>query len=407
VAAIPISGLHSVWDVCATVLLLAAIVHWRDVASPKPWAWLSCAALAGLSLSALANGQHVASMIGAVVSVGSMVGTLIFIQRLYRRDSRHGLLAAACLAIGVSLHGVLVQTSIGSINPWKYGAGFGVAIVLLAWAAATRKVSLELSILAVLVIISLATGSRGLTGTLVITSVLVILRGVARQRSVPVRIAAALLLVAGTVTVTSALGSFLVNSGLANSARDRFLQQVAINSNPILAGRLEPPISISAVMAHPVIGAGTNPEPTPEIVSRALHIADVLGYTNPDALVEWWTQGDQIYVHSLVMEYWVVGGVLAALPFVVAFGVLVVGLVRSLFARKAVPALAIFLAAQSLSDILFAPETWGSAALVGLSVGMVYATLFAPREATESWSSEVEEPTHPRAQFGIAQGLSH
>lgn len=404
-AAIPISGLRSVWDACATVFLLLTIARWRGRAAPKPWAWLSMSALVGLAVSAWANGQQIMSILGALVSIGSMVGTLLFIQRLYCRNSGHGLLAAVCLAAGISLHVVLALDASGRTNPWKYGAGFGVSIVLLALAATTRKASFELCTLAVLSVISLATGSRGLTGTLVIASVLVIARGVAQQRALGVRIAATLLMAVASVTLALTLGDALANSSLAKSARDRFVQQTAINSNPILAGRVELPMSISAVMAYPMVGAGANAEPTPEIVSRALHIADVLGYTHPDALVQWWTQGNQIYSHSLIVEYWVVGGVLAALPFVAALAVLGLGLVRSLHARNAIPALAIFLAAQALSDILFAPETWGRAALVGLSVGMVLATLFAPRGTAKSLRGEIDEPSHPRSQFGVAQPL--
>jgi O-antigen ligase len=279
--------------------------------------------------------------------------------------------------------------------------------VLLALVAMTRKESLELSALAVLGIISLATGTRGMTGTMVIAAVLIVSRGVARQRSLAVRIAATMLIGVAAVTAALTLGGSLLNSSLASSARDRFQQQAAVNSNPILAGRTEPPISISAVMAYPLIGAGANPEPTPEIVSRALQIADVLGYKNPNSLVAWWTQNNQIYTHSLVMETWVVGGLLAALPFIAACGVFGAGLVRSLRARRSVPALAIFLAVQSFSDTLVAPETFGSAAFVGLSAGLVIATLLTPSGTRESLSGEVDKSSHPRSQFRVAQGLSH
>jgi hypothetical protein len=121
----------------------------------------------------------------------------------------------------------------------------------------------------------------------------------------------------------------------------------------------------------------------------------------------WWTQGDQIYVHSLVVEYWVEGGLLAALPFIAALGVLGLGLVSALRVRSAIPALVIFLAVQSISDTLFAPETWGRTSLVGLSVGMVLATSFASRDTRQSLSGEVEEPSHSRLKLAVAKGHSH
>lgn len=405
-SAIPISNLRSVWDLVATLFLLLTIIQWRAEASLQPWVWLTCSAIAGLAVSALANGQQFTSMFGALVSVGSMMGTLIFIRRLYCRNSIHGLLAGACLATGEILHTVLVPNAVSSTNLWKYGVGFGAAIVLLALTATTRRTSIDLSAMAMLAIISLATGTRGLTGSLVIASVLVISRGVARQRSLMVRIAATMVIAVPAVTVALTLGGSLVNSPLANSARDKFVQQAAINSNPIFAGRTEPPISIAAVMTHPVIGAGANPEPTSEIISRALQVADFLGYKNPTELVPWWTQDNKIYTHSLVMEYWVVGGVLAALPFIAALGIFIVGLVRSLRIRKNIPAVVFFLAVQSLSNILFAPETWGTTALVGLSVGMMLVTSFGHLKPDKSRSEKAEEPPRLRPQLGVAHSLS-
>jgi O-antigen ligase len=415
-AAIPISGARSLWDAYATLYLLLVVAQRRDAAVPKPWAWVTLAAAAGLAVSAATSGRGITSITGQVMAIASMVGTMTYVRRLYGRHQNRGLLAAACLAIGVTLHGVVrfdwglltdvMPSVVSNTNPWKYGVGFGVAIMLLCLAAVTRKTWVELVALALLGVVSLATGTRGLAGTLVLTFVLVIFQGVARQRSPAVRITAILVTVVAVVTMALTLEGSVANSNLASSARDRFALQAATNANPILAGRTEPPISIAAVMEHPVIGAGPNPEPTPEIISRALQIADVLGYTNPNSLVSWWTQDNQIYTHSMIMEYWVVGGVLPAILFISALILLLLGLFRSVNGRKTVPALAMFLAAQSSSDLLIAPEMFGSAAFVGLSVGVVLATSLSPLAARPSGRREVKKPSQPRSQFSVAQGLA-
>jgi len=55
-AAIPISGARSLWDAYATLYLLLVVAQRRDAEVPKPWVWMTLAAIAGLVVSAETSG---------------------------------------------------------------------------------------------------------------------------------------------------------------------------------------------------------------------------------------------------------------------------------------------------------------------------------------------------------------
>jgi O-antigen ligase len=376
---------HSLWEPVSLVLLFTS---YGVFATPRPrqaWLWLLSFSALGMVVSAVAAGSSLTAVAGPLMSVASMVSTIYYLRALALRGGPH--LWIACSALGVALLGytllVLRGTDEYATNPWKFGLGYAVTIIVLSVCALTRSIRLELCAALALAAVSLAAASRSLGSTILLAVLVLAMSYVARDQPPLSRFVARLSIIGVVAVCGSLLADLVSSSEIFASSRDRFLEQAAVNANPLFAGRTEPPMSIAAISESPILGWGPHPEATYAIVDRAAAIAQSLGYSHVDDLVPWWAQEGGIYTHSVVADVWVRGGVLAALLFVAAMLALVLFLGRAVVGGQKHTTLALFMAAQSVWDILFSPPSYPQLTLIGFAIGLASISRVATDPAEE------------------------
>ncbi|MCW2691052.1 MAG: hypothetical protein JWR37_5942 [Mycobacterium sp.] len=148
-------------------------------------------------------------------------------------------------------------------------------------------------------------------------------------------------------------------SGIAGDAIKRKTELQA-NSGvpPLLAGRTESPLSISAILDRPWFGWGTANNITPEVFERAKTLAIGLGF-NPDFPIEtsWYLANGAVSLHSVLLTAWAEGGLLAALlPIGLLAAALVIIWNAPRYGRWS--ALAVVVAVQAVWDLLFSPTSY-------------------------------------------------
>jgi hypothetical protein len=105
-------------------------------------------------------------------------------------------------------------------------------------------------------------------------------------------------------------------AGLFGSALKRkTVDQDGFNVPLLLAGRTEPPMTISAILERPLLGWGNAMNLTPDVYTHAEHLAIRMGFspTFPFELLWRLPATDYSATHSILLGAWAEGGVLAAL----------------------------------------------------------------------------------------------
>lgn len=156
----------------------------------------------------------------------------------------------------------------------------------------------------------------------------------------------------------------LARTGIFGPAlQAKTFEQDTANLPILLAGRTEPPMSITAIMEHPLLGWGSAERLTPDFYARAEHMALRWGY-DPNFPFEgyWRLPPNDFSFHSILLGSWAEGGLLAALlPFwlLVACGGLVWNFTR--YGRWA--PLVITLGLQTIWDLLYNPWMYNAPAV--------------------------------------------
>ena len=105
-------------------------------------------------------------------------------------------------------------------------------------------------------------------------------------------------------------------AGLFGSALQRkTVQQDAINVPLLLAGRTEPPMTITAILERPLLGWGSAMNMTPDMYTHAEHLAIRMGFspTFPFDLLAVAAHATTLRRTRSCLGSWAEGGVLAAL----------------------------------------------------------------------------------------------
>jgi O-antigen ligase len=97
--------------------------------------------------------------------------------------------------------------------------------------------------------------------------------------------------------------------------QSKTIEQEATNLPILLAGRTELPMSISAIMERPLLGWGSAMNLTPELYTRAEHLAVRMGCDPTFPFELYWRLPPSEYsaMHSILLGSWAEGGVLAVL----------------------------------------------------------------------------------------------
>lgn len=148
--------------------------------------------------------------------------------------------------------------------------------------------------------------------------------------------------------------------GLFGSAlQQKTIEQDATGLPLIMAGRTEPPMSLSAIIERPILGWGSAQNLTAELYTDAQHLAVWMGYAPTFPFDLYWRLpvSDYSGMHSIILGSWAEGGVLAALlPLFLLVACLV--LVWNNHYLGLWAPVALVLALQGIWDLLYAPWTY-------------------------------------------------
>jgi hypothetical protein len=122
------------------------------------------------------------------------------------------------------------------------------------------------------------------------------------------------------IIVTGLLFAYVMpiaaRAGIFGTALQRkTIEQEATNLPMLLAGRTEPPMTITAIMERPLLGWGSAMKLTPEVYTQAEHLAVRMGFDPTFPFDLYWRLPPSEYsaMHSVLLGSWAEGGVLAVL----------------------------------------------------------------------------------------------
>lgn len=149
----------------------------------------------------------------------------------------------------------------------------------------------------------------------------------------------------------------VARTGLFGSALQRkTIEQDAFNVPLLLAGRTEPPMSVSAILERPFLGWGSAMNLTPDVYTSAQHLATRLGFDPTFPFDVYWILPPTNYsaMHSILLGSWAEGGALAVL-LPVALLVACFGIVWNFTRLGRWAPLGVTVALQGIWDIMYGP----------------------------------------------------
>ncbi|MGW4241283.1 hypothetical protein [Nocardia sp. NPDC004722] len=150
-------------------------------------------------------------------------------------------------------------------------------------------------------------------------------------------------------------------AGLFGPALQRkTVEQDATHLPLLLAGRTEPPMTLSAIAERPLLGWGSAQHLTPELYARAEHLAIRIGFAPTFPFDLYWRLPvfDYSAFHSILLGTWAEGGIVAALlPLMILVACAGVFWNNDRLGQWA--PLFVVVALQGIWDLFYAPWTYG------------------------------------------------
>lgn len=298
--------------------------------------------------------------------------------------------AIAWVLAGISLGSVsffasrgIALTETGSfLDLWKYGIAPGVTVLMLfGLTVAKRPIRTQALALMVLGVGSLALNFRSHALVCLLAGVALLTRSVLGDRVTRGW------QFAGIVAFGAIFGNLmpaLARRGLFGPAlQTKILEQDTTNLPILLAGRTEPPMTITAIMERPWLGWGSAQRLTPDFYARAEHLAVRWGYDPNFPFEGYWRLPPNDYsFHSMLLGSWAEGGITAALlPGWLLLACL--GIVWNFTRFGRWGPLAITVALQGIWDLLYAPWMYNSPAVFACIALLFCAAHFRGRPAPQ------------------------
>jgi hypothetical protein len=251
--------------------------------------------------------------------------------------------------------GIGLSNTGGFLNLWKYGIAHAVTILILfALTMVRAPVLVHSLVLAVLGLASLGLNFRSHALVCLLASAIMFSHrflGSRIRRGWQFAGIIAFGLLFAYVLPTAA------RAGLFGSAlQSKEIEQEGTNLPILMAGRTEPPETITAIMQHPLLGWGSALKLTPDFYAQAEHLAVRMGYAPTFPFEAYWRipADDYSAMHSVLLGSWAEGGVLAVLLpawlLVACIGVVWNNTRFGIWAP-----LAVMVALQGIWDLLFNP----------------------------------------------------
>lgn len=200
------------------------------------------------------------------------------------------------------------------LDMWKYGIASAVTILILFALTAVRVPALvQPAALAMLGVASLGLNYRAHALTCVLASAILFINHFLGSRLRRGWQFAGLMVIG---LVFAHVMPIAARAGLFGSALQRkTLEQDAFNVPLLLAGRTEPPMSITAILERPFLGWGSAMNLTPDAYTHAQHLAIRIGFSPTFPFDVMWELPASNYsaMHSILLGSWAEGGVLAVL----------------------------------------------------------------------------------------------
>jgi hypothetical protein len=292
----------------------------------------------------------------AMVLVGLGAGTVVFF-----------------LSQGIEL------THTGSfLDLWKYGIAPGVTVLILVGLTAARAPQLLHAVaLAALGLASLGLNFRSHALVCLLAAATLFIHRFLGSR---IRrgwqfagIFAVGLLIAFVMPVAARAGFF------GPALQNKTIEQEGTNLPLLLAGRTEPPMTLTAIAEHPLLGWGSAMKLTPDLYTQAEHLAVRMGFPPTFPFDLYWRlpPSDYSAMHSILLGSWAEGGVLAVLlPAWLLFACIGIWWNNTRFGRWA--PLAITVALQGIWDLFYAPWTYNTPAIYACIALLFCAVHFHP-----------------------------
>ncbi|GAA1460718.1 O-antigen ligase family protein [Williamsia maris] len=297
---------------------------------------------------------------------------------------------------------------------WKYG--FAPAVTLLVLYAIARsprhRPMAACAALVILAAVSVALNFRSHALICLCAALLVFVDRLRRRpTSLPVKVV--------TVAVIGAAVAkgleYAAREGLLGSAlTDKVEMQSTQHVPSILVGRTEPPLSISAIIDHPLLGWGYANNISSGVIDHAYQLAVSIGFdaSYPFRYI-WFLPDGSVSLHSILLGSWAEGGVFAVLlPLWLVWACLT--LIRFAHRHPAWTAALTFLGIQGIWDLVFSPWSYNLPVVyAAISVAALFITtgnLDRPVRRTLSAPplggrrSRPTRPPSPPAQGGAPSG---
>lgn len=176
---------------------------------------------------------------------------------------------------------------------------------------------------------------------------------------------------------------FAARAGLFGPAlQSKEIEQATTGLPTLLAGRTEPPETITAIIEHPLLGWGSALKFTPEFYTHAEHVAVRIGYMPTFPFELYWRlpAQDESATHSLLLGSWAEGGVLAVLlPAFLLVACLGVVWNYARFAKWT--PLVVTVGLQGIWDLLFQPWAYNMLPVFACIALLYSAVHFRPEPA--------------------------
>lgn len=278
-------------------------------------------------------------------------------------------------------HGIELTQIGGFLFLWKYGVAPPATLVLLVvMIAAKVKLRVQALVLIGLGLSSLVLNFRSHALVCLLAGAALGTQAVFGQRIKRGWQFAGVLLFG---VVFGNLMPSLARAGIFGPAlKAKTLEQDTAQLPILLAGRTEPPMSITAIMEHPLLGWGSALRLTPDFYARAEHLALRWGYSPNFPFEGYWRLPPNNYsFHSILLGSWAEGGLLAAL--LPAWLVLAcLGLVWNYTRYGKWAPLVITLGLQTLWDLIYNPWMYNAPAVYACVALLFCARHFRGRPAS-------------------------
>lgn len=353
--------------------------------SPYPvWArrvlLLSIISLLGVGLSALWTGVSPTREI--LLSLVAVTMYLAALPRLLRSQSD-----AAQFIWWLSLSAIVAYLALGTTHEatgltpwqerWKYGLALPVALIVVATVVRKNRPHVfSATVLLLLGVLGLSMNFRAQAVICAGAAMLVLAKG-RKQNRAAFRVGLAASLAAIGI---AGFAPGLISSGIfGQNVAMRTIEQDGDGGNLLLGGRVEPPLSIAAISARPLLGWGNAQQIDSETLNRGSEIAQAAGMRSTAAYLPLWIRPDgRISLHSIILGGWAENGLLAA---VMPIGLLTLFVQAALRARGRVYPLVAVCAVWGAWDLLFSP--WADSRGIFMAAFAVLAAWSIPKSGPQ------------------------